>query len=123
MKRNKLVKLLYRIGIGLTIIQSFLFSVGLPNVDKEITTIIIGVLGILASMVTTYYQYVSKHIPNKISYTGLTTLILATLAGLNEIFKIVPIPSGIGIYITYFLSLSTFAIQFLSNKKYVPNGL
>ncbi len=42
MRRNKLVKLLYRIGIGLTIIQSFLFSVGLPNVDKEITTISLG---------------------------------------------------------------------------------
>lgn len=118
--KDKLVKILFILGAVLATLQTFITSAGIPNVETAKTLIIAGILGIVSSIVATWYQYLSKHIPNQIALTGLFMLIVSTLGGVLDILNIVPINEQWSAGLTWGISLISFLFQFLSKMYYVP---
>ena len=126
MKKQKLVKFLYNLGIAITAIQTYILTSGIPNLEAHQITIITGVIGVLSSFNTTIYHYFHKSIPNRIAYTGVVFIVMSLLGALNELFKIVPLNENISGYITYLISISSFVLQIIFKRVYQPkknNGI
>jgi uncharacterized membrane protein len=120
MKKQKVVKLLYNLGIAITAIQTYILTSGIPNLQAHEVTIVTGVISVISSFVTTIYHYLHKSIPNRIAYTGLVFIIISFLGALNEVFKIIPLSSNIGGYITYSISILSFILQVIFKQVYQP---
>lgn len=120
MKKQKVVKLLYNLGIAITAIQTYILTSGIPNLQAHEVTIVTGVISVISSFVATIYHYLHKSIPNRIAYTGLIFIIISFLGALNEIFKIIPLSSNIGGYITYSISILSFILQVIFKQVYQP---
>lgn len=120
MKKQKVVKLLYNLGIAITAIQTYILTSGIPNLQPHEVTIVTGVISVISSFVTTIYHYLHKSIPNRIAYTGLVFIIISFLGALNEVFKIIPLSSNIGGYITYSISILSFILQVIFKQVYQP---
>jgi uncharacterized membrane protein len=120
MKKSQVVKLLYNIGIAITAIQTYILTSGIPNLQAHEVTIVTGVISVISSFVTTIYHYLHKSIPNRIAYTGLVFIIISFLGALNEVFKIIPLSSNIGGYITYSISILSFILQVIFKQVYQP---
>ena len=126
MKKQNIVKLLYNLGIGITALQTYILTSGIPNLQPHEVTIVTGVISVISSFIATIYHYLHKSIPNRIAYTGLVFIIISLLGAINEIFKIIPLSSNIGGYITYSISLLSFILQIIFKQVYQPkkkNGL
>lgn len=120
MKKQKVVKLLYNLGIAITAIQTYILTSGIPNLQAHEVTIVTGVISVISSFVATIYHYLHKSIPNRIAYTGLIFIIISFLGALNEVFKIIPLSSNIGGYITYSISILSFILQVIFKQVYQP---
>ena len=120
MKKQKVVKLLYNLGIAITAIQTYILTSGIPNLQPHEVTIVTGVISVISSFVATIYHYLHKSIPNRIAYTGLIFIIISFLGALNEVFKIIPLSSNIGGYITYSISILSFILQVIFKQVYQP---
>jgi len=119
-QKQQFVKLLFIFGAVIAMVQSFITTAGIPTLTKEEILVVGCILGILSSIATSWYQFWSKHIPNKVAITGLIVLLISTLGGVNDIFKLVPIKPGSAIWITWSISLASFALQLVSKIIYIP---
>lgn len=120
MKKQKVVKLLYNLGIAITALQTYILTSGIPNLQAHEITIVTGVISVISSFIATIYHYLHKSIPNRIAYTGLVFIIISLLGALNEVFKIIPLNSNIGGYITYSISILSFVLQVIFKQVYQP---
>lgn len=119
-QKEQFVKILFIVGAVIALLQSFITTAGIPNLTKEEILVVGGVLGILSSIATSWYQFWSKHIPNKVAITGLIVLLISTLGGVNDIFKIVRLNAQSAIWVTWSISLASFLLQVVSKIIYIP---
>lgn len=124
-RRVRIAKLLEAIGYGYGAIQAFIVTINNttpPLITPQSIVIVTGIIGMLSAINTTWYQFLTKAIPNKVAYmTGLVAVILSTLGAINEIFSILPINKTTSTWLTLAISGVSIVIQVVSKAYYVPS--
>jgi NADH:ubiquinone oxidoreductase subunit 6 (subunit J) len=118
--KRTLTKYLYLIGILLTCLSTFVVSAGVPFLHGQQTIILGGIIGFLSAINTTWYQYLSEKIPNKVAMCSVLIAIVSSLGALNEFISIVPMNDSTSKSLTWIISLLSLIFQVWSKMKYVP---
>lgn len=111
---EKMVRILVIIGAILAAIQTFLSINGIPGLDVKIVLSISGIVGVLSSINTAWYQIANTAVNTKLSFASIAVAIIATLGGLNEIFGYIPIAPEVAKWVTFSISMLMFIFQVLS---------
>lgn len=118
--KKKYSKYLYTIGILLTCLSSFVVTSGVPFLHGQQLIIFGGIIGFLSAINTTWYQYLTESIPNKVAMYSILIAIVSSLGALNEFVAIVPLSEPVSKSLTWFISLFSLMFQLWSKMKYVP---
>lgn len=118
--KKKISKYLYPIGIVLTCLSSFVVSAGVPFLHGQQVIVLGGVIGFFSAINTTWYQYITESIPNKVAMYSILIAIVSSLGALNEFISLIPLDEPTSKSLTWLVSLFALIFQVWSKMKYVP---